>query len=120
MPQLQLSLPPFRSFISHLAKVTTVPSPTVAPSFRSELARLSILKKARHLSEADWSWGCVSAVDSNGRTIWIADAHRGDGKRFVVHAEEKLTAFVELEAAIRVSEPIHIDIAGLGPETLRH
>ena len=34
----------------------------------------------------------VSTVDSNGRTIWIADAHRGDGKRFVVHADEKLTA----------------------------
>ena len=32
--------------------------------------------------------------------IWIADAHR-DGKRFVVRADEKLTAFVELEAAIR-------------------
>ena len=46
------------------------------------------------------SWGCVSAIDSNGRTISIADAHR-DGKRFVVHAEEKLTAFIELESAIR-------------------
>jgi hypothetical protein len=34
----------------------------------------------------------VSAVDSKGRTIWIADAHRNNGKRFVVHAEEKLTA----------------------------
>jgi len=45
--------------------------------------------------------GCVSAIDSNGRTIWIADAHRGDGNRFVVHADEKLTAFVELESAIR-------------------
>jgi hypothetical protein len=32
--------------------------------------------------------------------IWIADAHRGDGKRFVVHADEKLTAFLELESAI--------------------
>jgi hypothetical protein len=39
-------------------------------------------------------------VDSNGRTIWIADAHRGYGKRFVVRADENLTAFVELEAAI--------------------
>jgi hypothetical protein len=29
----------------------------------------------------------------------IADAHRGDGKRFVVHADEKLTAFLELESA---------------------
>jgi hypothetical protein len=46
--------------------------------------------------------GCVSAIDSNGRTIWIADAHRDDGKRFVVHADEKLTVFVELESAIRL------------------
>ena len=38
------------------------------------------------------------------RTIWIADAHRGDGKRFVVRADEKLTAFVELESAIRAAE----------------
>jgi hypothetical protein len=33
-------------------------------------------------------------------TIWIADAHRGDGKRFVVRADEKLTAFLELERAV--------------------
>jgi hypothetical protein len=37
-----------------------------------------------------------------GRTIWIVDAHCDDGKRFVVHAEEKLTAFFELESAIPV------------------
>jgi hypothetical protein len=43
-------------------------------------------------------------VDSKERTIWIANAHRGDGKRFVVPADEKLTAFVELEAAIRAVE----------------
>ena len=36
-------------------------------------------------------------VNSNGQTIWIADAHRGDGRRFIVHADEKLSAFVELE-----------------------
>jgi hypothetical protein len=56
---------------------------------------------ADNLSKAGWSWGCVSAIDSNGRTIWIADAHRGGGKRYVVHADEKLTAFLELESAIR-------------------
>jgi len=33
-------------------------------------------------------------------TIFVADAHRDDGKRFVVHADETLTAFLELEAAI--------------------
>jgi len=27
---------------------------------------------ADNLSKAGWSWGCVSAIDSNGRTIWIA------------------------------------------------
>ena len=55
---------------------------------------------ADNLSKAGWSLGYVSAVDSNGRTIWIADAHRGDGKRFVVRADEKLTAFLELQTAI--------------------
>jgi hypothetical protein len=54
-----------------------------------------------NLSKAGWSWGCVSALDSNGRTIFVADAHRDDGKRFVVRADEKLTAFLELESAIR-------------------
>jgi hypothetical protein len=42
-------------------------------------------------------------VDRDGRTIWIADAHRGDGKRFVVRADEKLSAFIELEAALRAA-----------------
>ena len=53
-----------------------------------------------NLKKAGWTWGCVSAVDANGRTIWIADAHRGDGKRFIVRADQKLTAFLELEAAV--------------------
>jgi hypothetical protein len=44
--------------------------------------------------------GCVSALDFNGRTIFVADAHRDDGRRFIVRADEKLTAFVELERAI--------------------
>jgi hypothetical protein len=56
---------------------------------------------ADNLSKAGWSWGCVSAVDAQGRTIWIADAHRGEGQRFVVNADEKLTAFMELESVIR-------------------
>jgi len=45
-------------------------------------------------------------MDSRGRTIWITDAHRGDGKRFVVRPVGKLTAFVELEAAIRAATQI--------------
>ena len=55
---------------------------------------------ADNLSKAGWSWGCVSAIDSEGRTIWIVDAYRGDGKRFIVHADAKLSAFVELERQV--------------------
>jgi len=55
---------------------------------------------ADNLKNAGWSYGYVSAIDSNGRTIWIADAHRGDGKRFIVRADEKLSAFLELERAV--------------------
>jgi hypothetical protein len=31
----------------------------------------------------------------------IADTHRDDGKRFVVRADEKLTAFVEIKSFYR-------------------
>jgi hypothetical protein len=41
----------------------------------------------------------VSALDVEGRTIWIVDAH-SYGKRFIVRADELLTAFVEAERAI--------------------
>jgi hypothetical protein len=56
---------------------------------------------ADNLKKRGWSLGYVSAVDSRGRTIFVADAHRGDGKRFVVRADEKLTAFVQPESATR-------------------
>jgi hypothetical protein len=37
----------------------------------------------------------VSGVDCETRTIFVADAHCGDGKRFVVHTDEKLAALLE-------------------------
>jgi hypothetical protein len=40
------------------------------------------------------------ARDGQNRTIFVADAHRDDGKRFIVHADEKLSAFVELERQV--------------------
>ena len=59
---------------------------------------------ANNLRKAGWSWGCVATLDRAGRTIFVADAHRDNGKRFVVHADEKLAAFLELESAIRSGE----------------
>jgi len=50
-------------------------------------------------------------VDSEGRVIFVADAHRGNGKRFVVRADEKLTAFMEVESAIRSGQRL---VAAIG------
>jgi hypothetical protein len=50
---------------------------------------------AERLSRAGLSWGCVSAVDSHERPIFIADAHRGDGKHFVVRTDENLNPFYQ-------------------------
>ena len=58
---------------------------------------------ANRLMKAGWSLGWVSSVDSQGRTIWIVDAHPDNGKRFVLRADEKLTAFIELESGIRAA-----------------
>jgi hypothetical protein len=55
---------------------------------------------ADYLHKAGWSLGWVSALDLEGRTIWIVDAH-GYGKRFIVRADEISTAFVEPELVIR-------------------
>jgi hypothetical protein len=66
---------------------------------------------ADNLSKAGWSWGCVATVDSNGQTIFVADAHRDNGKRFIVTADEKLTAFLELERVTRESGRVEAGIS---------
>jgi hypothetical protein len=35
---------------------------------------------ARNIKKRGWSLGYVSAIDSSGRTIWIADAYRDNGE----------------------------------------
>ena len=55
---------------------------------------------ADKLSAAGWSWGYCSAVTKDGWRWWIVDAHKGDGKRYVVHSDELLTAFLELERTL--------------------
>jgi hypothetical protein len=36
-----------------------------------------------NLSKAGWSWACLATVNSRGQTIFIAGAHRDDGKRCI-------------------------------------
>jgi hypothetical protein len=56
---------------------------------------------ADELSRRGWSWGYTSLVDSSGCTIFSLDAHRRDGKRYVVTSDELLTAFLELQRQTR-------------------
>ena len=65
------------------------------PEFRPRETLLG--DHCREAQQSRLEFGLISAVDSEGQTIWIVDAHRDDGKRFVVRSDEKLTAFLELE-----------------------
>ena len=49
---------------------------------------------ADNLSKTGWSLGRISALNLEGRTIWIVDAH-GYGKHLIVRTDEMLTAFVD-------------------------
>jgi hypothetical protein len=51
---------------------------------------------ADKLSRYGWSWGVSQAITHN-RIIFIVDALSPDGRRFVVHSDELLSAFFELE-----------------------
>jgi len=84
---------PIRLYHRFYCRVETKKTPT-----RCRVKYWEII--ADNLSKAGWSWGCVSALDVDGRTIWIVDAH-GYGNRFIVRAEEILTAFLEAERAIQ-------------------
>jgi len=54
---------------------------------------------AAKLSAAGWSWGYCSAVTPQG-WLWVVDAHRSDGRRYIVQSDELLSAFLELEATL--------------------
>ena len=53
---------------------------------------------ADKLSAAGWWWGYCSAVTRDGWR-WIVDAHRDD-RRYIVHSDELLSVFLELEAIL--------------------
>ena len=54
---------------------------------------------ADKLSAAGWSWGYCSAVTRDGWR-WIVDAHKNNGRRCIVHSDELLSAFLELELTL--------------------
>jgi hypothetical protein len=48
----------------------------------------------------------MATTDRNGRAIWVVAAERRDAGRFIVHADQELPAFLELESAIRASSEL--------------
>lgn len=49
-----------------------------------------------------WSLGWFSFTKNGGnRSMWSADATKGDGRRIVVQAEDLTVAFLELETQCR-------------------
>ncbi len=57
---------------------------------------------ARNLSALGWSWGMTTVYDANAGTLYIVDAHSAAvAGRFIVQADNLLTAFVELEQVAR-------------------
>ncbi len=75
-----------RNFFAELKRRCSARSDVRSTTERSTLSENSVRKSSHEPARFR------SAIDSNGRTIWIADAHSGDRKRFVVQADEKLTA----------------------------
>jgi hypothetical protein len=57
------------------------------------------MKYWKIISASGSSWGYRSAVTKDGRR-WIVDAHKGDGRRYIVHSDELLSAFLELELTL--------------------
>jgi hypothetical protein len=75
----------------------------IETKFATALASVCIVLMMCVVVAHKHSWGCVPALDHDGPTNWIAAAHRDDGRRLIVHADEKLTAFMELESATRAA-----------------
>jgi len=45
--------------------------------------------------------GCISSTDRKRRQFWVVAAEREDAGRFIVHTQDLLTRYLELQAAIR-------------------
>lgn len=54
---------------------------------------------ADSLHRKGWSWGSVGFWNRAGQRMHCVDASK-DGKRFIVHADDILTDFLEIETAI--------------------
>ena len=60
---------------------------------------------ADKLARDGWTCGVVSYFDRDGRKMICADARRGDGKRFIVHAEDANGKWLSLKLTSGAAPP---------------
>ena len=58
----------------------------------------------------------MTTTDGKGRSILVVAAERSDAGRFIVHADQELPAFLELESAIKSRRHDHGCPANRGPK----
>jgi hypothetical protein len=74
-------------------------------SKKRQNARREVLENDRRgLSARVLWWGCSWQIDATSQVLYTADAYRFEGKRFTVIADDKPTAFFELERIIPISQ----------------
>ena len=69
-----------------------------------------------NLRNAGWNCGSMATTDGKGRPIWVVAAERSDAGRFIVHADQELPAFLELESAI---PPLFLGAQQFSDSTIR-
>jgi hypothetical protein len=62
---------------------------------------------ADNLKKRGWSLGWVSAIDANGRTIWIIDAHR------VIRCSAPTDARLRRRQALQYWAPVVVNVMGI-------
>ena len=51
---------------------------------------------ADKMAAAGWTYGYYRAYDKCAREVWIAEAHKDDGHKYIAKAETLMTVFIEL------------------------
>jgi hypothetical protein len=86
----------------HLACIKEILSMAVADSMisYSPAANFKAAKLAKPIRKTPTFEEFKMIVTDIRSQRFNADAHKGDGKRYIVHSDELLTAFLELEATL--------------------
>ena len=58
---------------------------------------------ADKIAAVGWTYGYYQAYETSTREVWIAEAHKDDGHKYIAKAETLLTAFIEPEKLLNTN-----------------